>query len=82
MHKNAFKEKNKLLVEIKDRNGIIKKTMDEDKTLMTLGFFLIRKRRRQRNKEKVKKNRPLWEPPASPTVLATSLSASNFFFYF
>ena len=80
MHKNAFKEKNKLLVE--KRNDIIKKTMDGDETLMTLGFSLTRKRRRRRNKDKGKKNRPIWEPPASPTVLATSLYASNFFFYF
>ena len=80
MHKNAFKEKNKLLVE--KRNDIIKKTMDGDETLMTLGFSLTRKRRRRRNKDKGKKNRPIWEPPASPTVLATSLCASNFFFYF
>ena len=29
--------------------------MDEDEALMALGFLLIRKRRRQRNKQKVKK---------------------------
>ena len=29
--------------------------MDEDKALMALGFLMIRKRRRQRNKQKVKK---------------------------
>ena len=34
--------------------------MDEDEALMTLGFLLIRKRRRQRNKQKVKKNRAMW----------------------
>ena len=34
--------------------------MDEDEALMTLGFLLIRKRRRQRNKHKVKKNRAIW----------------------
>ena len=27
--------------------------MDEDEALMTLGFLLIRKRRRQRNKQKI-----------------------------
>ena len=40
---------------IKSRNDIIKKTMDKDKALMTLGLFLIQKRRRQRNKQKVSK---------------------------
>ena len=40
---------------IKSRNDIIKKTMDKDKALMTLGLFLIQKRRRQRNKQKVNK---------------------------
>ena len=34
--------------------------MDEDEALMTLGFLLIRKRRRQRNKQKVKENRTMW----------------------
>ena len=34
--------------------------MDEDEGLMTLGFLLNRKRRRQRNKQKVKKNRAMW----------------------
>ena len=34
--------------------------MDEDEALMTLGVLLIRKRRRQRNKQKVKKNRAMW----------------------
>ena len=33
--------------------------MDEDEALMILGFLLIRKRRRQRNKQKVKKNRAM-----------------------
>ena len=44
----------------KDRNDIIKRTMDEDEVLMTLGFFLIWKRRNQRNKQKMKKNRAMW----------------------
>ena len=34
--------------------------MDEDEALMTLGFLLIQKRRRQRNKQRVKKNRAMW----------------------
>ena len=34
--------------------------MDEDEALMTLGVFLIQNRRRQRNKQKVKKNRAMW----------------------
>ena len=34
--------------------------MDEYEGLMTLGFLLIRKRRRQRNKQKLKKNRATW----------------------
>ena len=34
--------------------------MDEDETLMALGFLLIRKRRRKRNKPKVKKNIVMW----------------------
>ena len=33
--------------------------MDEDEALMILGFLLIRKRRRQGNKQKVKKNRAM-----------------------
>ena len=43
----------------KDTNDIIKKTMDEDEALMTLRFLLIQKRRRQRSKQKVKKNRAM-----------------------
>ena len=34
--------------------------MDEDEAQITSGFLLIRKRRRQRNKQNVKKNRAMW----------------------
>ena len=34
--------------------------MIEDEALMILGFLLIRKRRRQINKQKVNKNRAMW----------------------
>ena len=44
----------------KDRNDIIKKAMEKDEALMTLWFLLTRKRRRQRTKQKVKKNRAMW----------------------
>ena len=33
--------------------------MDEEEALITLGFLLIRKRRKQRNKQKLKKNRAM-----------------------
>ena len=34
--------------------------MDEEEARITLGFLLIRKRRKQRNKQKLKKNRAMW----------------------
>ena len=58
VQKGIQREKQIVGSKIKGRNDIIKKTMDEDETLMTLGFLLIWKR--QRNKQKVKKNKAVW----------------------
>ena len=64
--------------------------MDEDEALMILGFLLIRKRRRQRNKQKVKKNRAMrvldvykqWEEKGIYHTLVQELQLGDKEFYF
>ena len=57
--KGIQREKQTVSWKRKDRNDVIRKTMDEEEALITLGFLLIRKRRKQRNKQKLKKNRAM-----------------------
>ena len=59
--KDIQREKQTVGWKRKDRNDIIKRTVDEDEVLIALGFLLIWKRRKQRNKQKMKKNRAMWD---------------------